>query len=351
MRGILFRSHPSGSQRLTGGERGDWWASYYCALGHRHRQKVGSRTLAAEEHGRLRRKVRLEGYCPDQAKRRKPVTIRDFSKRYLDQYAKASKRSWETDEYRLKPLLGALEDRFLTDVTPETIEKYRTARLGEKRSPSTVNREVALLGKMFACAVDWGLLERSPVARVKALQEPPGRVRYLLPQEITRLLAACPDHLRPIVVCALQTGMRKDEILGLTWDQVDLRARTIRLTRTKSGKARAIPINEALAAELGRLRRIGPEPLYVFVNPESDTRYVDVKKAWKAALVTAKISSFRFHDLRHTAATYLQAATGDLLITQKVLGHADVRMTTKYAHVSDERLRQAIADLQVALSG
>lgn len=70
-----------------------------------------------------------------------------------------------------------------------------------------------------------------------------------------------------------------------------------------------------------------------------------------ACSVSTKVSSFRFHDLRHTAATYLQAATGDLLITQQVLGHADVRMTTKYAHVSDERLRQAISGLQVALSG
>jgi hypothetical protein len=205
MRGILFRDHPRGSQK-HGARRGDWWASYVCALGHRHRTLIGSKTQAAEEHGRLRRKIRLENYCPEQAKRTKPVTVRDFSKRYLEQYAKATKRSWETDQYRLKPLLGALGDRFLTDLTPETIEQYRTARLAEKRSPSTVNREVALLGKMFACAINWGLLERSPVARVKALQEPSGRVRYLLPEEIARLRAACAPWLRPIVIVASTPG-------------------------------------------------------------------------------------------------------------------------------------------------
>src|SRR5262245_49272997 len=109
-RGILWRSRSKGTQRLPGGQRGDWWTSFMCSHGHRHRQKVGSKTLATEEHGRLRRKVRLEGYCPDHAKRQKPITLRDFSKKYLTDYAKISKASWKTDEYRLKKILPLLGD-------------------------------------------------------------------------------------------------------------------------------------------------------------------------------------------------------------------------------------------------
>jgi integrase len=144
--------------------------------------------------------------------------------------------------------------------------------------------------------------------------------------------------------------MRKGKILGLTWDQVSLKDRWISVPPAKRGRPIHVPVNDELLAELRRLpRRLGSDA-YVFVNPETDTRYVDVKKAWTAALRTAKITHFRFHDLRHTAATYLQAETRDLLVTQQILGHADIRTTTKYAHVSDDRLRQAVFGLQTAMA-
>jgi integrase len=292
-------------------------------------------------------KVRREGYCPAAVRRQRPITVRDLSRRYLEQYAKANKRSWATDAYRLKPILAAVGDRLVTDLRAEIVEQYKTERLEAKRAPGTVNREVALLRKMLSLAVEWQLLERHPLAGVKALQEPPGRTRYLAPEEILALLAACDPHLRPIVVCALNTGLRRDEILGLTWDQVDLRQRMIRVTKTKSGKARAIPINDPLLDELRRLpRRLGVA--YVFVNLETGTRYVDIKKAFTAAVVRAGLSDFRLHDCRHTFATYIQAGLGDLRVTQTLLGHADVRMTVRYSHVSDARLRDAVAVLPKA---
>lgn len=118
------------------------------------------------------------------------------------------------------------------------------------------------------------------------------------------------------------------------------------MTRTKSGRARAAPISDALLEELRRLPR-GLGATYVFVNPETGTCDVDVnvKKAFATAVTRAGLSDFRFHDLRHCFDTYVQAARGDLRVTQAVLGHADVRMTVRYSHVSDTRLREAVAAL------
>lgn len=315
-----------------------------------HREKIGAKSAAREEHGRLRARARRDGYCPNAARRQRPITVRDFSRRYLDEYAKANKRSWETDEYRLVPLLAAFGECLLTDVRAERVEKYKADRLAvnvraaRTLAPATVNRELALLRRMLGLAVEWQLLERHPLTGVKALQEPPGRVRFLAPEEIAALLSACDPHLRPIVVCALNTGMRRDENLGLTWDQVDMRQRFIRVTHTKSGKARAIPINDGLLEELRRLPR-GVGAAYIFVNAETGTRYVDIKKAFTAAVGRAGLSDFRFHDLRHCFGTYVQAGTGDLRVTQALLGHADIRMTVRYSHVSDGRLRDAVAAL------
>ena len=370
-RGLLFRLHPHGTQRLPDGQRGDWWISYICAAGHRHREKVGPKGRARDEHSQRRLQVRRDAFCPLAERRARPITLKDFSRRYLDEYARANKRSWETDQYRLGTLLPRLGDVLLTDLRPDVIERYKTERVDAHKAPGTVNRELALLRRMLSLAVEWGLLTQHPMATVKSLQEPPGRLRYLSADEYQALLAACAPHLRPIVVCAVHTGMRKGEILGLTWDQVDVRKRVIRVVRTKSGQARAIPINDPLAAELQRLpRRLGTD--VVFWNEQTGRRYVDVGRAFESALARAGLSEkletpwvdsrgiarvkvrwrplVRFHDLRHTFATHVQAGLGDLRVTQALLGHQDIRMTLRYAHLSETRLRDAVAHLPAALT-
>jgi integrase len=344
-RGILFRPNPRGSQRLPDGRRGDWLVSYVCAAGHRHREKIGPKGLAREEHGRLRVKVRREAYCPAAVRRQRPVTVRDLSRRYLE-YATVNKRSWLTDQYRLVPLLEAFGESLLTDVRPERVERYKADRLASV-APGTVNREVALLRRMLALAIEWELLDANPMQAVKGLKEPPGRLRYLSPEEMTALLDACAPRLRPIVVCALNTGMRQGEILRLQWPQVDLRQRLIRVTHTKTGEARTIPINDALLEELRRLpRRLGAAA--VFAKDDTGAPYVDCWRAFHVAAKRAGLKDFRFHDLRHTFASYVQMGLGDLRATQTLLGHRDIRMTLRYAHLSDARLREAVAVLPVS---
>jgi integrase len=190
---------------------------------------------------------------------------------------------------------------------PPIAERLRSFRPGTKKliSPTTVNKEVALLKAMLTKAITWGYLDVNPLRSVKKLQEPDGRLRYLDTEEIDRLLTACPAHLHPIVVCALHTGMRRGEILGLTWDRVDMRQRFVHLSKTKTRKSRSIPINDPLLEVLRHLpRHLGTD--YVFWNHETETRFVSIKKAWRTALKKAKITSFRFHDLRHTFASHVQ---------------------------------------------
>ena len=269
----------------------------------------------------------------------------------MKDHAKVMKASWSTDKHRIETLKSHCGGKSLGEITPDLIDRYRAERLrsfrpGTKKpiSPTTVNKEVALLKAMLNKAITWSYLDVNPLRSVKRLPEPDGRVRYLDADEIDRLLGACPPHLHPIVICALVTGMRRGEILGLTWDRVDLKQRFIHLVKTKTRKARTIPINDPLLESLRHLpRHLGTD--YVFWNHGTGTRFVSIKKAWRTGLKEAKITGFRFHDLRHTFASHVQMGLGDLRATQMLLGHADPRMTMRYAHLSDARLREAVKSL------
>jgi integrase len=352
-RGVFWRNHPRGSQTLFDTkQRGDWWVCWKCRRGHRHREKIGPRALAKERYQQRRTQSRLEGFCLEvQRRERGPVLFPDLTARWMKDHAKVMKRSWTTDRHRIETLKSLCGGKNLSEITPDLVDRYRAERLRSHRpgsksliSPTTVNKEVALLKAMLNKAITWGYLDVNPLRAVKKLREPDGRLRYLDVEEIERLLAACPPHLSSIVICALHTGMRRGEILGLTWDRVDMKQRVIHVTGTKTGKNRTIPINDLLLDALRHLpRHLGTD--YVFWNHETETRFVSIKRAWRTALKRAKISGFRFHDLRHTFASHVQMGLGDLRATQALLGHADPRMTMRYAHLSDARLKEAVGSL------
>ena len=173
-------------------------------------------------------------------------------------WAKASKRSWQDDEERARPLKAFFEGKRLRDITPMLIEKYKQQRLNtdtlhkRKRSPATVNRELQVLSKVYSMADDNGLVETNPMRRVHRLREALARERYLTDDEENQLFAILVGrraHIRPIVV-ALQTGMRQGEILGLTWKNVDFEQKTIYVAHTKTGRPRKLPMNEPVEVEL-----------------------------------------------------------------------------------------------------
>jgi integrase len=232
------------------------------------------------------------------------------------------------------------------------IEKYKAARLqtvikktGRTLTPTTVNREIGCLKHMYSMAITWRYVKRNPVKEVKLLKQPPGRLRYLEPDEAERLLESCLEpYLKSIVVTALNTGMRKGEILSLTWNQVDLANRRITLMKTKNNELRVIPINDRLHAELAHLKTQPQKSEYVFCGDDGKP-FGDIKKGWAGAVRRAGIADFRFHDLRHTVGSQLVMGGVDLRTVQQILGHKTIQMTQRYSHLSPAHVQDAMQKL------
>jgi integrase len=242
----------------------------------------------------------------------------------------------------------------LRDITPILIEKYKQQRLNtttlhkRKRSPATVNRELQVLSKVFSMAYDNGLVETNPMRRVHKLREAPGRERYLTDAEEKSLLAILVGsraHLRPIVVVALQTGMRQGEILGLKWENVDFEQGTIYVAHTKTGRPRKLPMSEPVEVELRSSKQDASSDEHVFSYARTGLKLTTFRHAWEGACQAAKISGLRFHDLRHTFATRLRGKGVHEMDIMTVLGHTTLQMTSRYSHAMPENLRTAVESL------
>ncbi len=200
---------------------------------------------------------------------------------------------------------------------------------------------------MFNRAVQWGYLKRNPLEALKSLKEPPGRLRYLGLQDLARLLAICAQngYLLPVVQLALHGGLRRGEILSLKWQNIDLSRRIIILEKTKTNEQRIIPLNDTLLRVLENLPRKDDSD-FVFAQLSGNMISVAFKKACKKA----GISNFRFHDLRHTFASYLSMAGFNQRTIQDLLGHRDPRMSSRYTHLSHNYLSQAVKALDNTFS-
>ena len=176
------------------------------------------------------------------------------------------------------------------------------------------------------------------------------RLRYLSKEECQTLISGCDSHLKPIVIAALNTGMRRGEILGLKWDEhVDLKHGFILLNKTKNGDRREIPINDTLRNTLqGLTRRL--DVSYVFYDPITGNPYKDVKRSFKTALKKSKIQDFHFHDTRHTFASHLVMAGVDITTVSRLLGHKSLTMTLRYAHLAPAHMQKAVNILDNALN-
>ncbi|MBI3375009.1 MAG: tyrosine-type recombinase/integrase [Betaproteobacteria bacterium] len=237
-----------------------------------------------------------------------------------------------------KAKLGAYT---LATITPEILGRHRDEMQSkEGLAPATVNRYLSSLSKAFSNAVkEWHWLQDNPLRRVSKKPEPKGRVRYLSDEERIRLLDACRKSERPelylIVLFAITTGMRRGELLGLRWPDVDLERRVAVLHNTKNGDRRSVlivPEVAELLREHGKVRRLDND--LIFASTGADAVWFD--KRWYAALKAAKVKDFRFHDLRHTAASYLAMSGASVPELAAVLGHRTLQMVKRYAHLSDQ---------------
>lgn len=268
----------------------------------------------------------------------KNIKLKELMDKYMDYCKSNNKQStYEKKKFNVRMLLKYFGDVPLASITPEQIENYKLER-GKRVSNSSVNRDLATLKHALNLAVKWGYLNGSPAKAVSKLREPRGRVRYLTKEEADRLIGSCSGTLRPIVLTALHTGMRLGEILNLDWEDVDLERRQIRIVDAKNGDFRVVPINGILYNNLSSLN--GREGR-VFRN-RSGFPYTNVSNIYRRAVRKAGIEDFRFHDIRHTCASWLAMKGVSLSTIGELLGHRTPQMTMRYAHLSPSYMQDVV---------
>lgn len=250
----------------------------------------------------------------------------------------------------------------VADITPALIVAARNDLLGQRtrrgglRSPATVVRYLASLSHAFSVATrEWHWVDDNPVLKVSKPREPRGRERFLSDQEREQLLIECQHSaslvLYPVVVLALSTGMRSGEIMKLKWSDVDFSRELITLTETKNGTTRSVPLiglAKSLIQELAKLRRI--DTSLVFPGKRGD-KPVELRRPWQQALQQAGIQNFRFHDLRHSAASYLAMNGATAIELSAVLGHKTLAMVKRYSHLSNNHTHQIVTAMNEKIFG
>ncbi|MBF0483372.1 MAG: site-specific integrase [Candidatus Omnitrophica bacterium] len=313
-------------------KRGNKWGIDFSCNGRRIREVVAPNKAIAETILKKRLVDIAENKFLD-IRNHSKVNFKDFSAEYIDLHLKPNRPTWgKSEKHNMEHLNEYFGDRFLHEIKVIDVERLKIDHL-KKVSKSSVNKVLCTLKTMFNKAIEWEKYNGiNPVAKVKFYKLNNQRTRYLEKEEIKRLLEQCEGYLKDIVEFALNTGMRKGEIFNLKWHDVDVNRGIIFLLRTKNNEMREIPMNETVKSILFRVRKM-PDSPFIFVG-KTGNAFVDIKKSFYSALESAEITNFRFHDLRHTFASQLVMAGIDLNTVRELLGHKDIKMTLRYAHLS-----------------
>ncbi|MHC4357711.1 MAG: tyrosine-type recombinase/integrase [Planctomycetota bacterium] len=325
-----------------------WWTAIMLPDGTLKRESAGETSQRKAEEVLLKRRIKAQDSQEERPK--KKYTFRELAEEY---------QAWSEGRYphqsrkdrncKVRQLVERFGDLPLEAFNIKLVEEFQSERL-QINKPASVNRILAVLKHMFTKAVDWKMVRssvREGLGKVKQLKEPPGRTRYLTEDEYYRLLDACAPHLKPIVILAVHTGMRMGEILGLEWSMIDFQNDNIVLYKTKNGKRRDVPINETVRATLEELPH-GPDSRFVFANRKGDP-YKSVNTSFPKALERAGIADATFHDLRHTAGSWMRMDGADLADIREVLGHSRMEMTLRYSHLGPSHKKRAVQKLDKRL--
>lgn len=303
-----------------------------------------------------------------------------LAKRKADDPVRAKQRAQYVAEQVAQLHAFGFDQFRLHEITGFAVERWRSERLKTVTS-ETVNRHLNVLRGALSRAMDWDLLTVHPLARLKACKtDRTGIVRYLSTDEETRLLAALAarderrraeresantwrrdrgyatwpayetytDHLTPLVTLALHTGLRRGELFQLCWRDVDLIGARVKVRGqiTKNKQTRHVPLNSVALAVLRTWRPVGAiAGTYVFPGREEGQPLDDIKKGWAAVVELAALVDFRFHDCRHHFASQLVMRGVDLNTVRELLGHSDIKMVLRYAHLGPEHTAAAVARL------
>lgn len=314
-------------------------------------------------------------------RKRKAGTVRTFLDAHYRPWAEANRKTGGQTVTRVLTVFpDTLLNKPLAELTGFHLEQWRTQRRRDGIRDTTINRDLDALRAVLSKAVEWGVITAHPMRPVRrAKVDTIGRLRYLSPAEEQRVRAALlardderregrtrfnawreargyqpfppygnyTDHLTPIVLLALNTGLRRGELLGLTWRDADLAHAqvTVRGSTAKTGLTRHVPLNSEAIDVLTAWRPAECEASApVFPGPDGGPMF-SLKTAWLKIAKAATVQAFTFHDLRHTFASKLVQAGVDLNTVRELLGHSDIKMTLRYAHLAPEHRAAAVARL------
>lgn len=320
-----------------------YWLRYADSFGKMRLESANTSSFK-EAQSRLldRKKAVKDGKDPVPIKKLMNHSFNELADHYTA-WGEGRQRGFKTKKDHLTQLRKVFGNLPLRSFTTRLLEEWQTKRM-EINKPATVNRLLATTKHMFTKAAEWEMVDESVLKRVrtvKLLPENNRRLRFLNKEECQSLVSVCPSYLKPIVITALNTGMRKEEILSLQWEKhVDLRHGFILLDVTKNGERRELPINQTLRNALSKVTRRLDSP-YVFTD-EKGSRFKDIKKGFNAACRRAGIKDFHFHDLRHTFASHLVMVGVDITTIKELLGHKTLTMTLRYAHLAPSHKVKAV---------
>lgn len=394
VKGFCLRVETSGTKSYfvryrLGGRQTQMWIADAAKKNAGAARKLAIATLA---------KV-AEGKDPQLERKRGRIrTLRDFLKDHYRPWIKANRKSGEEACQRIETVFQRFLDKPMSAITPVALDRWCVARrdlgtLKKAKSPvkdATIQRDVATLKAALSKAVAWGLLSDNPIKGYKAGSAAEERVRYLSPDEEKRLLGALEkreetlraaresanghrrdrgypemrdlrsvafaDHLKPMVFLSLLTGLRRGELFGLEWRDVDLEGAvlTVRGETSKTGKRRHIPLSQQAVEVFKGWRAQTESTGLVFVSEETGGRFDNVNSAWRSVLEDAGlryekdgkwVNSFRWHDMRHHYASKLVSAGASLYAVQALLGHSSPSMTVRYSHIGEDAKAEAVKGL------
>lgn len=375
LKGFLLRVQPTGIM------------TYYAEYARGQRIKVGRHpaTTANEAREEAKKVIgsALKGENPQTVKKRERAhTLKSFIDEDYSVWVKANTKTGKATVKRIQASFSFLLLTHLVDIEPLRVEKWRTERLMLGRKPATLNRDLVALKACLAKAKEWGFISVHPLTSMKQGKvDDNKRPRFLTKEEIERLLTTLnnretrriekraslnrwrkernlvpfnelsaeffTDHLMPMVLLSLNTGMRRAELFHLTWDNVDMKNKelTVQGSAAKSGKTRYIPMNEKVHLTFEKWGdQTEAKRGLVFPNKAGGV-FDNINTSWRKLLVDAKIANFRWHDIRHTFASWLVMSGVDLISVRDLLGHSDYSMTLVYAHLAQEHKAEAVRKL------
>ena len=371
MAGFILRVQPSGVM------------SYIVQYSRGQRETLGKTTTLTATQARERAKDILSGAVQPKKLRKaaEAPTLAEYVDDVYSPWITAHRKTGANDVKRIKGHFKEFLKKKLSDITPWAIEKWRTAKINKGVRPNTINRDLAPLKAALNKAVLWDIIEESPLRKVRPLHvDAAGSIRYLTKDEEKRLREALDkretekkearkrgnawkldrnkkplptfgkldyfDHLAPMVLLSLNTGLRRGELFKLTWADVDLERKNLTVVGAwaKSGNTRHIPLNKEAMIVLNRWKKQKGGTGLVFKG-KTGGQMDDIKKGWLALLADAGITDFRWHDIRHTFASNLVMAGVALNTVRELLGHSDLTMTLRYAHLAPEHKAAAVEKL------